>query len=129
MGIYTELIFGARLKKNTPEDVIESLKFMIGQTKQKPNNFPFPDDGRHDCLFLGGSYYFGVHKAVSELYFCDICDEWTISTRSNIKNYDGEIESFLAWIKPYVRSGSGSRDMYAIVTHEEGLPQLYFLES
>lgn len=43
MGMYTELIFGADLKKDTPKNVIEALKYMIGDTEEKPNDFPLPD--------------------------------------------------------------------------------------
>lgn len=51
-----------------------------------------------------------------------------ISTRSNIKNYEDEIETFLEWIKPYVENGSGSRELYAIVMYEEASkPTLYYL--
>ena len=53
MGMYTELIFGAKLKKDTPNEVIEALKYMLGEIKTKPINFPLPD-GRCEWLFCGG---------------------------------------------------------------------------
>jgi hypothetical protein len=127
MGMYTELIFGADLKEDTPKNVIEALKYMIGDTEEKPNDFPLPD-GRCEWLFRGASYYFGVNRPVSKMWFDDISKNWALSTRSNIKNYGSEIEAFLEWIKPYIDSGSGSRDMYAIVTYEEAeAPNIYYL--
>lgn len=127
MGMYTELIFGANLKKDTPTEVIEALKYMIGETKKKPINFPLPD-GRCEWLFRGASYYFGVNRPVSKMMYDDIGGNWIVSTRSNIKNYEGEIEAFLEWIKPYIDGGSGARDMYAIVTYEESdEPEIYYL--
>ena len=127
MGMYTELMFGADLKKDTPTEVIEALKYMIGETEEKPINFPLPD-GRCEWLFRGASYYFGVSSPVSKMMYDDIGGNWILSTRSNIKNYGGEIEAFLEWIKPYIDSGSGSRDMYAIVTYEESdEPKIYYL--
>ncbi|AGO48479.1 hypothetical protein Phi18:1_gp32 [Cellulophaga phage phi18:1] len=127
MGMYTELIFGAELKQDTPENVIESLKYMMGDVEEKPENFPLPD-GRCEWLFKGSSYYFGINQAVSSMWFDNISKSWSISTRSNIKNYGDEIESFLEWIKPYIDSGSGCRDMYAIVTYEESdTPDIYYL--
>jgi hypothetical protein len=127
MGMYTELIFGAELKKDTPENVIEALKYMIGDTEEKPKDFPLPD-GRCERLFRGSSYYFGVNSPVSKMWKDDICGNWVLSTRSNIKNYAGEIETFLGWIKPYIYDGSGYRDMYAIVTYEEAEePNIYYL--
>ncbi|AGO48309.1 hypothetical protein Phi17:1_gp33 [Cellulophaga phage phi17:1] len=127
MGMYTELIFGAELKQDTPENVIESLKYMMGDVEEKPENFPLPD-GRCEWLFKGSSYYFGINRAASSMWFDDISESWSISTRSNIKNYGDEIESFLEWIKPYIDSGRGCRDMYAIVTYEESdTPDIYYL--
>lgn len=56
--------------------------------------------------------------------------QWHISSRTNLKNYEGEIESFLQWIKPYIESGSGAKEMYAIVTYEESEePTIYYLEN
>ena len=127
MGMYTELIFGADLKKDTPESVIEALKYMIGDIEEKPTNFPLPD-GMCEWLFKCSSYYFGVNIPVSKMWQDDISKNWALSTRSNIKNYEGEIEAFLKWIKPYIDSGSGYRDMYAIVIYEEAeAPNIYYL--
>ena len=127
MGMYTELIFGAELKKETPNEVIEALKYMLGEVKEKPNNFPLPD-GRCEWLFQGGSYYFAINESVNKMWLDEIDNCWHISTRSNIKNYEDEIETFLEWIKPHIDSGSGDRDMYAITIYESGEPVLYFLD-
>lgn len=128
MGMYTELIFGAELKRDTPNEVIEALKYMIGETKEKPSKFPLPD-GRCEWLFQGGSYYFAINNAVTKMWLDDIDNQWHISTRSNIKNYESEIETFLEWIKPYIDSGSGGRNLYAITIYEEqDTPTLYYLD-
>ena len=59
MGMYTELIFGAELKIDTPELVIDSLKYILGETRERPECFPLPE-GNSEGLFRGSSYYFGV---------------------------------------------------------------------
>lgn len=126
MGMYTELIFGASLKKDTPQTVINALKYMIGETEEKPSNFPLPD-GRCESLFQYGSYYFAINEPVKKMWLDEIDKEWHISTRSNLKNYESEIETFLEWIKPYIESGSGNREMYAIVLYEEfDEPTIYY---
>lgn len=125
MGMYTELIFGASLRKETPKFVIDTLKYMLGEI-EKPKYFPLPE-GRLEWLFTSTSYYFGVNIPVSKIWFNEIAKQYSISTRSNIKNYAGEIEEFLAWIKPYIESGSGEKGMYAIVTYEKGEPVIYNL--
>jgi hypothetical protein len=128
MGMYTELIFGASLKEDTPNQVINALKYMIGEIEEKPIDFPLPE-GRCEYLLRAGSYYFGVNVSVSSLRYDKITESWVISSRSNIKNYVNEIETFLEWIKPYISSGSGQRDMYAIVIHEQqSEPTIYYLD-
>lgn len=127
MGMYTELIFGAELKKDTPNEVIEALKYMMGEVEEKPRKFPLPE-GRCGRLFQGGSYYFAINNSVKKMWLDDIDKRWHISTRSNIKNYENEIETFLEWIKPYLDGGSGKKDFYAIVTYEEAEePTIYYL--
>jgi len=128
MGMYTELIFGAELKKDTPDGVINALKYMIGEIEEKPLDFPLPD-GRCEWLFRGGSYYFAVSDPVSKMWLDGIDKRWHISTRSNIKNYDGEIDTFIEWIRPYIKHGSGSRNMFAIKIYEEqSEPTIYYLD-
>ena len=34
MGMYTELIFGASLKTDTPKEVIDTLRYMVGDIEQ-----------------------------------------------------------------------------------------------
>lgn len=127
MGMYTELIFGAELKKDTPGEVIESLKYMLGRT-EKPQFFSLPD-GRCEWLFRSASYYFAISEAVNNFRYDDISKCWVLSARCNIKNYEGEVETFLEWIKPHIHSGSGYRNMYAIVMCEEASePTIYYLD-
>ena len=127
MGMYTELIFGAKLKSDTPEDVIETLKYMVG-VGQEPATKAFETKSGHNPL-RGGSFYFGVTNSVTEMKYHDIGKAWQISSRANIKNYENEIEDFLEWIKPHIDQGSGEKDMYAITIHEEiGEPTIYYLQ-
>lgn len=129
MGMYTELIFGASLKVDTPTEVINALIYMIDEIEKKPTDFPLSKSRLFKGLFNGSSYYFGVNRSVSKMWFEETTQDWKLSIRSNIKNYDNEIETFLKWIKPYIDEGSGRRNMYAIVTHELGEPTIYFLDT
>jgi len=127
MGMYTELIFGAGLKEDTPTEVIETLQYMMGDKEDMPKGYPFEDGSRHEILFRCGSFYFGVNNPVRKMWYDDISKNWRISTRANIKNYGGEIESFLEWVLPYIDQGSGSKSMYAIVIYEEDeTPTIYY---
>lgn len=124
MGIYTELIFGASLKRDTPKQVIDALKYITGQIEDKPKDFPLPE-GRCEWLLGGGSGYFPCHT--KQFFKEEYSDCWTLNTRSNIKNYNNEIETFLNWIEPYVQYASGVNNMYAIVIYEESeTPTIYY---
>jgi len=127
MGMYTELIFGAELKKETPEQVINALKYIIGELEDKPNDFTLPK-GRYENVLRSSSYYFGISKSLSKIWFDEISKSWKISSRSNIKNYENEIEMFLEWIKPHIKRGSGAKNIYAITIYEEDFePTIYYL--
>ena len=125
MGMYTELIFGARLKKDTPEVIINTIKYLIGEEISHENiDHNLPEN--ISCL-IGCSYYFGVTNAVNKFYKDN--DRWVLSSRSNHKNYNNEFESFLDWIKPHIDFGSGKRDIYAFLIYEADLePKIYYLD-
>lgn len=132
MGMYTELIFGCSLKKETPLEVIEILRAMVENRAYKLECLPqheFFKCERWAYLFTCSSYYFGVCESVKRLWLDHISKQWIISTRANIKNYDEEIHKFLDWIKPYVDNGSGVKEMYAISTFEESTPTIYYLNN
>lgn len=122
--MYTELIFGASLKTDTPKEVIDTLRYMVGDIEQ-PEKLAF-DSNRNPLI--GGSHHFGVISGATKMYYNDTAKCWVLSSRANIKNYDSDIETFLEWIKPFVDSGSGDRDMYAITIYEEqSEPTIYYL--
>jgi hypothetical protein len=133
MGMYTELIFGASLKKDTPKEVIDILQYLMKPTKKDKEKLTIPDHPFFSCdrwrmIFTCSSFYFGVNESVRKMWFEEIGYQWRISTRSNLKNYDSEIEKFLDWIKPYIESGSGWNEFYAIVCYEEARkPTIYYL--
>lgn len=126
--MYTEIILGAELKNDTPKNIINALKYITGIEKIKPKDFPLPD-GRCEWLLQGGSCSFAINKGLAKMWFDNIGKQWIISARANIKNSESEIETFLDWLKPYIKSGSGAREMYAIVMYEEQIePDVYYLD-
>src|SRR6185312_7222024 len=120
MGMYTELIFGASIKKDAPKEVINTLYYLVN-SKKLWSDVSLEESVTKGINVLngGGSYYFGVTDGVAKMWQDEIDKEWKVSARHNIKNYDGEIDIFLEWIKPFIDSGSGEREMYAIKIYEE----------
>jgi hypothetical protein len=129
MGMYTEIIFGAGFITDIPEYVINTIKKLVNGDELDetiPDHLFFKSE-RPWLLRSGGSYYF-PGTVEPKLYFDDIPKQWYLHFRTNIKNYDNEIEKFLDWIKPYIADGVGNRNFYAIVTYEEAdEPTIYYL--
>lgn len=105
MGMYTEFVFASELKHDTPSEVEHILKAMVngngfGELLIIPDHDFFKCD-RWEMLFTSDSYYFdGKTSASFELD--DISNNYYLTVRSNLKNYDSEIQKFLKWIKPYL---------------------------
>lgn len=119
MGMYTEFHFNAELKKSTPKDIITSLRYMCGESIADSEL-----DLRHD-LFKTKSWrwmlrcesaYFPF-KASSSIYMDDFEDRYTLEVKSQVKNYDGEIQLFIDWIMPYVQANGD--DLLGFYRHEE----------
>lgn len=127
MGMYTELILGAELYRDTPDYVINILRYMIGEIAEKPSYFPFKEENI-EYMLTKSSYYFGISESLRKIWKDNIDGKYRISVRCNCKNYNNEIDTFLSWIKPFIESGSGEREMYAIVIYEEcDKPKIYYL--
>lgn len=132
MGMYTELIFGATLKEKTPTYVTQALDGVINNTvdvKLSDEAKQFIDEYSLRKLIRCTSYYFGAHINKPSCVFDEISNSWCISFRANCKNYQGEIEKFIEFIKPYVEHGSGLTNIFAIVQYEgDDYPTLYGIE-
>jgi hypothetical protein len=109
MGMYTQLHLGIDLKKDTPEEVINILKYLSNPTDDEPKELPkheFFQCDRWKWLFTMDSYYFD-YKTQCAFTYDDVNRYWNLSVTSNLKNYCGEIEKFIDWIKPYINSYPG----------------------
>ena len=108
--MYTELDFNVELKEDVPEDVVAILNAMASPNF-KIIDLPTPPHlffgtRNWEVLFKMDSYYF---KAVTRRsFFIDpIGKQWILNVRSNLENYDSEIEKFIDWIMPYVDAEPG----------------------
>lgn len=127
MGMYTKLILGAQLKRNTPKEVIDTLLYYIASDHLEPPEWlQFKTKSGRNPIRRTRNSYFAVDKAVVHMWE----DEgvWVISSRCSLKNYENEFEDFLTWLKPYVDQGSGANEIYAMTIYEESTtPTLYTL--
>lgn len=105
--MYTEFHFNSALKKNTPNEVIDTLKFMLGETENLvKQSHPLFDTERWEYMLRMDSYYFDADTH-STLRFDEIAKQYYLCVRCNLKNYNGEIKKFLDWIFPYLDKMEG----------------------
>lgn len=108
MGMYTEFVMAAKLKKDTPKTVIDILEFMMRDREDPPIDLPdhplFQTERWGIMLCCDSAYFAGdTHSMLSKRKY-DFGVEYTLTIRCNLKNYDSEIEWFLDWISPYIDS-------------------------
>jgi hypothetical protein len=88
MGMYTELVFKGILK-NPPEEMV---KFLNGRCEGDTQCKKWEAIINTDTLLLEK---YGTNRLF-------------VFLRTDIKNYNEEIEEFLEWIKPYLEMERGS---------------------
>lgn len=97
MGMYTELVIKCHIKRNLPDTVNEILNCMFNGTEE-PEHLPdhlFFKCPRWNAVGSCSSYY---HIPESLSFY----REGYLFSRSDLKNYDDEIDLFLNWVKKYV---------------------------
>ena len=104
MGMYTELVLGLELEPD--EKVLNVLKYMLGDIEEKPLDYGYShslfETARWDLMLRCDSYYFDG-QTDSKLIF-DRHGYVYLNVRCNFKNYSNEIELFLDWLKPYIKT-------------------------
>jgi hypothetical protein len=137
MGMYTECYVNVRLVENLPKKIIEVLEYLFDnswydndegmhvQEKQEPAALPdhkFFSTCRWRLIGSGASFYhipFPTSKILLEL------DQYYLTSRSDLKNYEGEIELFFDWLMPYIDAFEGEFIGYSRY-EEDDMPQLFF---
>ncbi len=114
MGMYTSLVISARLRESTPVLVIDTLR-ALAAGEMSIREVTGCDSNRSPLS--GTSSYFP--EASCSLKSTKYPDGHTLNAVASIKNYEDEIESFLDYLEPYVESGHGIREWWALVTYEE----------
>lgn len=104
MGMYTELNIGVALKSDTSKKIINAIKYLLNETDEEPQiNNKFFDCPRCRMVLTCDSHYFdGITD--SKLVYDDTERKYHLNVRSNLKNYDSEIENFLEFISPYIET-------------------------
>ena len=106
MGMYTEIFFRSDLRRDVPEQVINTLMFMVGDIDEETalSSHPWPEHEffqktRWKMIGRGGSEYFPLTE--SRLTYDRVLNKWRVMILSNHKNYSNETDAFFDWISPY----------------------------
>jgi len=123
MGMYTEVLVKCNLLPDLPPEVTSALEFMFNGGDEPP---ALPE---HDFFkkprwsFVGkGSSYYHIPWPDSRL------SGGYLFSRSDLKNYDQEIENFFNWIMPYVSAENGKCIGYSWC-EEDDTPALVLFEN
>lgn len=101
MGMYTEVLVKTSLREDLPKETLAVLDYMFGhkhgaQPEVLPDH-PFFQLPRWDAIGKCSSYYHHP-QAVNSIVKCE--SGWYIFSRSDFKNYSGEVEAFFDWFAP-----------------------------
>ena len=120
MGMYTQLLLDIELKKDTPKEIIDTLKEMVdidGDCKFWNN--------RLNWCFNSSSYYFNNNHHAN-IQFDEISEVYKLFVYCDFKDYDDEIKILLSWLKPYIEDNG---DMIGYTRYEEEeMPIILFVK-
>lgn len=128
--MYTEIYVNFRMIDNVPENVVNLIKVMTGEIEnnesiEKPNH-PLFKTTRWWFLFNSHSFYH-IPYTVVNFKKNDISRNWYLTARSDLKDYDNEVELFFDWIKQYIDSRGDNKTFIGYSRHEESdEPILYY---
>jgi len=125
--MYTELNCAFALSKNTPQQIVDLLLYMTGQSSTEPATLPphpLFGDTRWDSMLRGASAYFDGDSH-STVRLDEFSGKHRVTIRCNFKNYDDEIRRFIDWITPHIDSLPG--DFIGYTRYEDTeLPTLLY---
>lgn len=109
MGMYTELLIKVDIFRDLPENVKFILNFLFNPESENDiwdKNMNIRSDiDIPDHKFFKSERWTQIGRCNSFYHIpacCNHYEEGYLFSRSDLKNYDNEIEYFLDWINPYI---------------------------
>ena len=112
MGLYTQLVVKAELKEGTPKEILETLKYLVDENMTRPADISLHESC--ESILLSSSAYF--KDSEPSFKYHKETNRYVLVSNSSFKNYDAEIESFLTWLKPHIKTGLLTNGSYAEAT-------------
>ena len=132
MGMYTELYVKAIFKENLPNDVVNIIKYMLGMGDIEVEDLKLPDHElfkthRWEYMLRSASHYH-IPFALNKFIYNEISENYFLIARADFKNYNGEIEKFFDWLKPYLQREFDKTLIGYSLYEVDTEPKLYYLE-
>lgn len=119
MGMYTEIYVNVDLKKETPQEIIDTLKQICAN--EQPDGFP-----EESLLLFNDRSYYTPCTYVRSLTYDEISQRWSFLGKGDLMNRNQEIEHFFDWLMPWVEGYPG--DFVGYRRYEEDQePTLVFI--
>lgn len=125
MGMYTKLSVDIRFRENLPEEVVAALDIMSCNTFEASHTLPQHDlfkSPRWDFMLLCSSYYH-TPFSLTKFHKDEISQSYYLTSSSDFKNYNDEIDLFFDFISPYVEDGFLGYSQYEEAEH----PTLHYV--
>ena len=110
MGMYTEIVFKATVRKDIDKKAMQILEHLFN-SGPRPDKLELPEHAFFETWrwqSIGSCSSFYHHpRSVSDWYDVEYSDSIYIFSRSDLKNYDSEIDKFFDWIMPYIDEPGG----------------------
>ena len=132
MGMYTEIYVKVVLKEDVDDNIINTLKYMLGIDDVELEDFEIPSHSlfktyRWDSMLRSGSYYH-VPYTVKLFKNNKKSKGYYMVVRSDFKNYQREIGKFFDWITPYLKKYGDKTFIGYSLYDEDDEPKLYYIE-
>ena len=131
MGMYTEIYICSEIKDDTPDSVLKVIQYLFDGKQELKDweklELPAHEFFKTDRWRIIGKCcsYYHIPFATSDLRYDEISKSYHLVSRSDLKNYDGEIGLFFDWIMPYLDKYEGEFIGYSRY-EENDEPKLYF---
>lgn len=123
--MYTKLSVDILFRENLPEEVVAALDVMSGNNDYISQTLPEHDlfkTSRWDFMFCWSSFC-TTPFSLTKFHKDEISKTYYLTSSSDFKNYDGEIDLFFDFIAPYVEDGFLGYSQYEEAEH----PTLHYV--
>jgi hypothetical protein len=109
--MYTELNCAFSLKRDTPDEIVDTLLFMTGQDDEAPKSLsshPLFSANRWQHMFRSSATNSDADAyGIAGVELSESSGRYRVTIRCNLINLDREIAQFIDWITPHIFARPG----------------------